>query len=657
MQGSKYFDNQIVKVQNLEFQRDSTEKNIVDNFLTFTSQTGGIVTGLTLTGSGSPSLSVSAGVAYDNVGQRMQSYSGITFVPASGSNIVWATLAFSDFNPDPTAPPPYSSFPAFGEAQVNINPINGSGVDVSTFNTMTINQVSGSNSIALGNVTYNGAIITNIDTSSSFKQDLKLLGILDVQSTTIDGSIITPSSIDSNQFRKPLSADIFLGSGTDILPVVAGASKLGTTSTPFLEINTTNLNVTNISGLSPIHFKSDLSLSASSRIMTEGASLSINPSGQDTFIGNGGFGGTLFTNNITAWNSGGPFNPGMTFTAGTLTMNLGANPGAPGLNALSAGNGFIFTSSGGSFVTTAGFVNMRGLGSILLQSPANTISGVTTMRGSVVLASGVPIVMASSGTNDLGSPSAPLRNIYADNVNNAVAQAAPPGIITAFAGINAPAGWLLCDGSAVSRTTFAALFTTIATSYGSGNGTTTFNIPNFKGRFLRGWSNYGNSLGTGTANAGLKQATFTGHAYKQTGVRVRLGGGALSGLVANTDYFVIVVDANTLAFATTRLNAVIGTRISISGANSALIVQWEDPDANNRQPSTVGVGAGDSLGSIEDDQFRSHVHNIQPFQYNHAGVGGPADTPQNVGTSFNTQPAGGLETRPTNINVNYIIKT
>jgi len=63
-----------------------------------------------------------------------------------------------------------------------------------------------------------------------------------------------------------------------------------------------------------------------------------------------------------------------------------------------------------------------------------------------------------------------------------VATMLPSGMITPFAGSSAPTNWLLCDGSAVSRTTYAALFATIGTTYGSGNGSTTFNLPNLKGR-------------------------------------------------------------------------------------------------------------------------------------------------------------------------------
>jgi len=71
----------------------------------------------------------------------------------------------------------------------------------------------------------------------------------------------------------------------------------------------------------------------------------------------------------------------------------------------------------------------------------------------------------------------------------------PPGTIVAYGGsITAgdagtsppPAGWLLCDGSAVSRTTYAALFTAVGIAHGGGDGATTFNLPNYRGRFLRG---------------------------------------------------------------------------------------------------------------------------------------------------------------------------
>ena len=67
--------------------------------------------------------------------------------------------------------------------------------------------------------------------------------------------------------------------------------------------------------------------------------------------------------------------------------------------------------------------------------------------------------------------------------------AIPAGVYFPFAGASGdiPAGFLLCDGSAVSRTTYADLFAAIGTLWGSGNGTTTFNVPNLKGRIPVGY--------------------------------------------------------------------------------------------------------------------------------------------------------------------------
>lgn len=65
----------------------------------------------------------------------------------------------------------------------------------------------------------------------------------------------------------------------------------------------------------------------------------------------------------------------------------------------------------------------------------------------------------------------------------------PPGAVMAFATENPPAGWLHCNGAAVSRTDYADLFAAIGTMYGSGDGSSTFNLPDYRGQFLRSWDN------------------------------------------------------------------------------------------------------------------------------------------------------------------------
>lgn len=73
-----------------------------------------------------------------------------------------------------------------------------------------------------------------------------------------------------------------------------------------------------------------------------------------------------------------------------------------------------------------------------------------------------------------------------------VNDSAPIGAIIAYGGSTAPGGWLLCEGQAVSRTTYSELFAAIGTSYGSGNGSTTFNVPDLRGRV---------TMGVGTLNS------------------------------------------------------------------------------------------------------------------------------------------------------------
>jgi len=91
----------------------------------------------------------------------------------------------------------------------------------------------------------------------------------------------------------------------------------------------------------------------------------------------------------------------------------------------------------------------------------------------------------------------------------------PPGMIAPFGMSGAPTGWLICNGSAVSRTTYSALFSAIGTTWGSGNGSTTFNVPDFRGRFLRG-----RAAGSGTdpdrnsRSGGDNIASTQGHQYK-----------------------------------------------------------------------------------------------------------------------------------------------
>jgi microcystin-dependent protein/uncharacterized protein YjbI with pentapeptide repeats len=91
----------------------------------------------------------------------------------------------------------------------------------------------------------------------------------------------------------------------------------------------------------------------------------------------------------------------------------------------------------------------------------------------------------------------------------------PPGAVMPFAMNSAPAGWLAANGTAVSRTTYATLFSAIGTIYGAGNGSTTFTLPDLRGYFVRGHGT--NADGTVSGSFGVKQADeFKSHSHTYT---------------------------------------------------------------------------------------------------------------------------------------------
>jgi len=166
-------------------------------------------------------------------------------------------------------------------------------------------------------------------------------------------------------------------------------------------------------------------------------------------------------------------------SAGTIT---GLPSGTAGASFTAISGTFVFTQSTGSGANMdSGTLIVRNPGSypvpsgnyVAIQAPAS----FTSAGYSITLPSGVPSVSASPLLMDTaGNVSAGTPGSYFN----------PAGIISAFGGTSAPTGWLICDGSAISRTGYAALFAAIGTAYGYGDNSTTFNIPDLRGQFLRG---------------------------------------------------------------------------------------------------------------------------------------------------------------------------
>lgn len=176
------------------------------------------------------------------------------------------------------------------------------------------------------------------------------------------------------------------------------------------------------------------------------------------------------------------------------------------------------------------------------------------------------------------------------------------GEIRAYAGDSAPSGWLLCDGSEVSRTTYSDLFSLVGERFGQGNNVTTFNLPDLRGRFLRG-----RDAGAGNdPDAGSRTAMATGGA---TGDAV----GSIQG------------DATALpntAFTTSDPG-----NHNHSNGNYDRLLWSHDINTAGSADNTPGEPDISSSGTIQPAGAHTHT------------IGG-----------------GDNETRPVNVSVNYIIK-
>ncbi|HEV2364031.1 MAG TPA: tail fiber protein [Caulobacteraceae bacterium] len=168
---------------------------------------------------------------------------------------------------------------------------------------------------------------------------------------------------------------------------------------------------------------------------------------------------------------------------------------------LAAIRALITASTGGvaSFNGRAGAVS-------LTQADVNAAIGGNDLVNSMLANMAASTVKA----NLTGGAAAP------QDVTLAALQAAlgitPSGSITPFAGTIAPAGWLFCNGSAVSRTTYAALFGVCSTTYGAGDGSTTFNVPDLRGVFVRGLDS-GRGFDAGRALGNLQQGQVQAHKH------------------------------------------------------------------------------------------------------------------------------------------------
>ena len=86
----------------------------------------------------------------------------------------------------------------------------------------------------------------------------------------------------------------------------------------------------------------------------------------------------------------------------------------------------------------------------------------------------------------------------------------PAGTVIPYGNTSAPTGYIKCNGAAVSRTAYADLFSAIGTNFGSGDGSTTFNVPDLRGEFVRGWDD-SRGIDSGRSFASFQNHQFQDH--------------------------------------------------------------------------------------------------------------------------------------------------
>jgi len=123
----------------------------------------------------------------------------------------------------------------------------------------------------------------------------------------------------------------------------------------------------------------------------------------------------------------------------------------------------------------------------------------------------------------------------AETLNGQTAvQLAPPGALMPFGMSTVPGGWLLCDGRAVLRATYPALYSAIGTTWGAGDNVSTFNLPDLRGEFLRGWDN-GRGVDVGREMASFQADQFASHNHT-AGDYTNLLKDPYAGSLTGTDY-------------------------------------------------------------------------------------------------------------------------
>ena len=199
----------------------------------------------------------------------------------------------------------------------------------------------------------------------------------------------------------------------------------------------------------------------------------------------------------------------------------------------------IRNSSNNGWLTLGDLTDANNLGLATKASP--TFSGTVTSGGDIVM-SGTGSLQLPTGTT-AQRPTPATGDIrfnttltqfegYNGSAWGEIANGVPAGSVFSFATSTVPSGYLECNGAAVSRSTYASLFSAISTTWGVGDGSSTFNLPDLRGQFVRGWDNSaGVDSGRSFASSQSDQNKSHNHSINDSGHNHTAGnwGGSFGG--------------------------------------------------------------------------------------------------------------------------------
>lgn len=222
------------------------------------------------------------------------------------------------------------------------------------------------------------------------------------------------------------------------------------------------------------------------------------------------------------------------------------------------------------------------------------------------------------------------------------------GTVLDFAGSTAPSGWALCYGQAVSRTTFANLFAKIGTTYGAGDGSTTFNLPDCRGRAVAGKDDMGGTA-SGRLNVNTTGTTTAGSAVV-TGIPSTAGlakGMSAIGSTLPAGVTILSIDSATQVTLST------GTGVT---AGTSQAIRFGVVDG-----ATLGSAGGSHIHTLETPQLPSHSHTIPYSGNTNRSTGAGSETVvESLGPTTASSSVGGGQAHPNiqpTLVLNKIIKT